>query len=189
MRKYASLKEQVRFNEKYSIVPIREKDKYIIMHMRNAQIFHLRQQKLLTRTIQDVYFAEVISKLFDAQQPNQILFSFLYNNVCIGYGGLVHINWVDKHAEISFIIKPEMEEKYFSSCWKSFLSMIQLVAFEDIMLHKIFTYAFDLRPNLYSVVESCGFYKEAVLKEHCFIEDKFIDVVIHSKIYEYPNYT
>ncbi len=189
MRNYASLKEQVRINENYSIVPIRDQDKYIIMHMRNAQIFHLRQQKLLTPIIQDNYFAEIISKLFDTQQPSQILFSFLYNNVCIGYGGLVHINWVDKHAEISFIIKPEMEEEYFSSCWQSFLSMIQLVAFEDIKIHKIFTYAFDLRPNLYSVLESCGFYKEAVLKDHCFIEDKFIDVVIHSKINEHSNHT
>ena len=82
-----------------------------------------------------------------------------------------------------------MEEEYFFSCWKSFLNMIQQVAFEDVKLHKIFTYAFDLRPNLYSVVESCGFYREAVLKDHCFIEDKFIDVVIHSKINEHSNNT
>jgi RimJ/RimL family protein N-acetyltransferase len=189
MRKYASLKKQVIINHDYSIVPIRDEDKYIIMQMRNAQIFHLRQQKLLTPTIQDHYFAEVVSKLFDIEQPDQILFSFLYNNECIGYGGLVHINWVDKNAELSFIIKPEMEEEYFFSCWKSFLNMIQQVAFEDVKLHKIFTYAFDLRPNLYSVVESCGFYREAVLKDHCFIEDKFIDVVIHSKINEHSNNT
>jgi RimJ/RimL family protein N-acetyltransferase len=153
--------------------------------MRNAQIFHLRQQELLTPAIQDQYFEEVVSKLFDAKQPNQILFSFLYNNECIGYGGLVHINWADKNAEVSFIIIPELEKKYFTACWQSFLYMIQQVAFKDTKLHKIFIYAFDLRPNLYLAVESCGFYKEAILKEHCFFDGRFIDVVIHSKMNEH----
>lgn len=189
MRKYASIKKQIVIHNDYTIVPIRDEDKYIIMEMRNAQIFHLRQHELLTPAMQDHYFAEVIDKLFDALQPNQILFSFLYDNECIGYGGLVHINWVDKHAEVSFIIKPELEEIHFTSCWESFLYMIQQVAFEDIKLHKIFTWAFDLRPNLYQVVESCGFYKEAVLNEHCFFGNRFIDVVIHSKINEQFNHS
>ena len=182
MRKYASIKTQTITYNNYTIAPIRDDDRYIIMDMRNAQIFHLRQKQKLTAAQQNHYFDIVISPLFDAQQPSQILFSFLYNNECIGYGGLVHINWVDRHAEISFIIKPELEEKYFTDCWQSFLYMIQQVAFDDIRLHKIFTYAFDLRPKLYPVVESCGFYKEAILKEHCFFEGRFIDVVIHSKI-------
>lgn len=183
MRAYASIKTQTITYNDHTIVPIREDDRYTIMHMRNAQIFHLRQNEPLTAVQQDHYFATVISPLFDAQQPSQILFSFLYNNECIGYGGLVHINWLDRYAEISFIIEPELEEKYFTACWQSFLHMIEQVAFDDIKLHKIFTYAFDLRPDLYPVVESCGFYKEAILKEHCFFDGrKFIDVVIHSKI-------
>ncbi len=182
MRKYASIKEQVLTYNNYTIVPIRDEDKYIIMQMRNDQLFHLRQKEPLTVAQQDHYFATVINSLFAAEQPTQILFSFLQNSECIGYGGLVHINWLDRYAEISFIIKPELEPKYFASCWQSFLFMLEQVAFDDIKLHKIFTYAFDLRPNLYPVVESCGFYKEAVLKEHCFFEGRFIDVVIHSKI-------
>ena len=182
MRKYASIKTQTITCNNYTIVPIREEDKYCIMQMRNAQVFHLRQKERLTAEQQDRYFATVISPLFDVQQPPQILFSFLHNHECIGYGGLVHINWVDKYAEISFIIKPELEEKYFTDCWQSFLHMIEQVAFDDVQLHKIFTYAFDIRPKLYPVVESCGFYKEAILQEHCFFEGRFIDVVIHSKI-------
>lgn len=182
MRKYASLKIQELSYKEYSIVPIRACDKYTIMDMRNAQIFHLRQKEPLTETQQDNYFLKVIDPLFNEEKPKQLLFSFLYNKECIGYGGLVHINWVDKHAEISFIIKPELEDLYFSICWRSFLHMIKQVSFEDIYLHKIFTYAFDLRPHLYEAVEAAGFYEEARLKEHCLFEGKFIDVVIHSHI-------
>jgi RimJ/RimL family protein N-acetyltransferase len=34
---------------------------------------------------------------------------------------------------------------------------------------------------LYSTLEKCGFYEEARLKEHCFFNNKFLDVIIHSK--------
>ena len=49
-------------------------------------------------------------------------------------------------------------------------------------MYKIFTYAFDLRPNLYEVLENSLYKKEAKLKEHCLFNEKFIDVVIHSKV-------
>ena len=82
MRKYASIKTQTMTYDNYTIIPIRDEDKYIIMEMRNAQIFHLRQKGKLTAAQQDHYFDAVIGPLFDAQQPSQILFSFLQNNEC-----------------------------------------------------------------------------------------------------------
>jgi RimJ/RimL family protein N-acetyltransferase len=48
--------------------------------------------------------------------------------------------------------------------------------------HKIFTYAFDLRPHLYKILEENDYQNEARLKEHCFYKGKYIDVIIHSKI-------
>ena len=95
------------------IVPIRYEDRLLIMRWRNEQMYHLRQQKVLTETDQNQYFDTIVSNLFGANQPNQLLFSYLQDDVCIGYGGLVHINWKDKNAEISFIIDPELEKEYF----------------------------------------------------------------------------
>ncbi len=186
-RNYLCLSRQVYNAPPYSLVPIRDEDKYVIMQMRNDQIYHLRQAAPLTKEEQEKYFAGTVAGLFQKAEPGQILFSFLQNGECIGYGGLVHINWIDKHAEISFIIKPELEKDYFSICWKSFLEMLQDVAFNDLKLHKIFTYAFDLRPKLYEVLEGSGFIKEAILKEHCLFDGKFIDVIIHSKIRKYAD--
>ena len=167
---------------RYSIISIRDKDKYDIMKWRNEQIYHLRQNQPLTIEIQDVYFEKVISELFQQDKPNQLLFSYMEDGICIGYGGLVHINWVDKHAEISFIINTELEKDYFEFHWKTYLSLIEKVAFEELVFHKIFTFAFDLRPQLYTILENGGYIREAELKEHCFWEGKFIDVIIHSKI-------
>lgn len=179
---YTCLLEQEFEQGIYKIVPVRQNDRHDIRKWRNEQIFHLRQQKLLSAEEQDNYFENVVAKLFEKKNPDQILFSYLENDVCIGYGGLVHINWQDQYAEISFIMDTSLEEKFFEKHWKQFLLLLQKVAFDSLLFHKIFTYAFDLRPRLYVALETADFIKEAVLKEHCFFEGKFIDVVIHIKL-------
>ncbi len=181
MNSYKILNKQEFTHNEYNIVPIRYEDRMDIMKWRNEQIYHLRQSKPLTEADQENYFNNVITKLFEEEQPNQILFSYLENDKCIGYGGLVHINWIDKNAEISFIMDTEMEEEYFHINWSTFLSLIEEVAFKELGLHKIYVYAFDLRKHLYETLEANGYNKEAELKEHCLFEYKFISVIIHSK--------
>lgn len=181
MNQYKCLKNQRFEFSEFALVPIRNEDQFLIMKWRNEQIYHLRQAKPLNEIDQKNYFDNVVSKLFEQEKPNQILFSFLKNNECIGYGGLVHINWIDKNAEISFIMDTALEKTSFASNWSNYLSLIEKVAFEEIKFHKIFTYAFDLRPHLYTMLAQNNFQEEARLKEHCYFEGKFIDVLIHTK--------
>jgi len=182
MNSYKVLSKQKFCYENYSIVPIRFEDRMDILKWRNEQVYHLRQHILLTETDQDNYFNTVVNKLFDQEQPNQLLFSYLKNEKCIGYGGLVHINWIDKNAEISFVMNTNLEKDHFQSHWKTFLNLIEQVAFRELKFHKIFTYAYDLRPNLYRALEDIDFLKEAILKGHCFFDGEYKDVIIHSKI-------
>lgn len=181
MYNYKSLEKQILTSGKYSIVPIRFQDRFDIMKWRNEQMYHLRQNEPLTKEKQDSYFNNIISKLFNEEKPIQILFSYLQDEKCIGYGGLVHINWVDKNAEISFVMRTELEKNAFEFHWIKYLGLIEEVA-KDLQLHKIFTYAFDLRPHLYVALEKAAFYKEATLKDHCLHQNKFLDVILHSKI-------
>jgi RimJ/RimL family protein N-acetyltransferase len=181
MNTYKALNKQVFSERKHSIVPIRMSDRYDILKWRNEQMYHLRQSKPLTIEDQDNYFNTVVLELFEKEKPNQILFSFLENDICIGYGGLVHINWVDKHAEISFIMNTELEDLFFSYYWKVYLNLIEVVA-RSLKLHKIFTFAYDIRPRLYESLLSSGFYKEARLKDHTYFNNEYKDVLIHTKI-------
>jgi RimJ/RimL family protein N-acetyltransferase len=169
--------------KEFKIVPIRKVDRYKIMKWRNEQKFHLRQKKDLTREIQDEYFSNIIHKAFLNPLPDQILFSYIENNKCIGYGGLVHIDWYNKNAEISFIMETELESKHFINHWSNFLKLIEKVAFDELKFNKIYTYAYDLRPLLYKVLEKNEFVCEAILKYHQKFENKYINIVIHSKIY------
>jgi RimJ/RimL family protein N-acetyltransferase len=106
----------------------------------------------------------------------------LKNDALIGYGGLVHINWVDKHAEISFLIDTELEKDNFDEFWCEYIKLIEQIAFKELKLHKIYVYAFDLRPHLYLSLLKSNFFKDSQLKDHVLINGSFIDVVIHSKI-------
>lgn len=164
------------------IVPIRYEDRFAIMKWRNEQIYHLRQGEPLTELGQENYFVNIVSALFEQRQPGQILFSYLEGGQCIGYGGLVHINWKDKNAELSFIMDTALEKKYFKKHWGIYLDLIEQVAFDELKLHKLYTYAFDLRQHLYDAVEAKGYKKEAELKEHYLFEGVYKDVIIHSKI-------
>jgi len=182
MSYYKILEKNIYVRNEFSIVPIRMEDRFAIMKWRNEQIYHLRQNKALTIEDQERYFNEVVVKLYDQEKPNQILFSYLENDTCIGYGGLVHINWIDKNAEISFVMNTELEPNFFGFHWINYLSLIEQVGFLDLKMHKLFTYAFDLRPQLYTIFEAEGYLKEAVLREHCYFEGQYIDVVIHGKL-------
>lgn len=181
-KKYKSLVCNEFFFEEYKIVPIRFEDRMNIMNWRNEQMYHLRQDKLLTIKDQDSYYKNTISKLFNEKKPNQIIFSFLKNEELIGYGGLVHINWIDQNAEISFIMNTDLEKKFFKKKWSIFLLLIEKAAFNQLNLKKIYVYAFDLRIYLYEVLLESNYFLDARLTNHCFFNDSFLDVVIHSKL-------
>lgn len=189
---YICLKQQEYRQGDFSVVPLRYEDRFTIMKWRNEQIYHLRQVHPLTEEDQQRYFDNVVAKLYDNPRPDQILFSYLERGVCIGYGGLVHINWIDRNAEISFIMDTRLEAEHFAVHWGNYLTMLKSVAFDDLDLHKIYTYAFDLRPRLYTILEANGYKREATLKEHCLFNEEYKDVIIHSLwnvSYQIVNYT
>ena len=182
MHSYKALNKQIFFSENYSIIPIRYEDRFSIMKWRNDQIYHLRQNISLTEENQEKYFTEVIPLLFKIKKPEQLLFSFLENDICIGYGGLVRINWNDKNAEISFIMKTELEKNNFEKYWLKHLELIEDLGFNELGLKKIYVHAFDLRPHLYEVLTKGGYFLDARLKSHCKFKNGYKDVVIYSKI-------
>jgi len=182
MNSYIALNKQVYNFEDFSIVPIRYEDMFKIMIWRNAQIINLRQKIELTIEIQEEYFEKEIKKLFNEKQPSQLLFSFLEKQNCIGYGGLVHISWEDKRAEMSYLVNPvitsntEAYEKSFSC----FIKLIKKVCFEELMFNKLFTETYCNRLKHIKILEKNGFIIEGVLREHIIQNSKFQNSIIHS---------
>ena len=178
-REYKVLNKQVFSKGNYSLVPIRNEDRYNIMRWRNEQLNHLRQSKPLSVESQDAYFYNTIASLFNEEKPKQILYSFIYKSELVGYGGLININYVDRNAEISFVMKTELQELYIEKFWTEYLKLFKQPAFKELKLRKIYTYAFDVRERFYPALENAGFSLDARLSEHYFVEE-YHDALVYS---------
>ncbi len=181
MNTYKCLKKQIYQLEGYSIIALREQDIFFIMKWRNEQIKVLRQNKILTREKQQKYYYEAIKPTFFVDYPEQILFSYLYNNECIGYGGIVHINWHDKKGEISFLASAERmkDNELYKKDFSVYLSLIKEVAFTELNLNRLHVETFDIREYHIKILEMNGFVFEGRMRESVFIENKFVDSLIH----------
>jgi RimJ/RimL family protein N-acetyltransferase len=168
--------------EDYKLLPIRYEDRFAIMKWRNEQMYHLRQDKPLTEKSQENYFNGTLARLFDQEKPNQILFSYLKKNKCIGYGGLVHINWIERTAEVSFIMETSLERDEFDLHWSTYLYLLKKIAFGELKLRSLHTYAYDLRPFLYPTLKKNNFKLKEHLKDEIEIDGKKTDIFIHECI-------
>ncbi len=178
---YSCLNKQIFKIGRYTIVPLRENDILDIMEWRNQQMVLLRQKKLLTVENQQCYYSNFVVPTFTETHPEQILFSYLLGNNCIGYGGLVHLNWPDKRGEVSFLESPDrtVDKKVYRKDFSNFLTLIKEVAFNDIGLHRLFTETFDVRDFHVSILEQNNFVLEGRLQDHVIIGQEHIDSLIH----------
>ena len=166
----------------YSIVPIRYIDIQEIRRWRNEQIDVLRQEKIITPEQQTQYYESIIKKSFSEKQPTLILFSFLLGKICIGYGGLTHINWRLKTAEFSFTCdtkRSNQAELYKKEC-STFLKLIKRICFDYLKFVELHTETYDIRDNLIKIFENDGFVLTSRLIKNKLIQGVKVDVLLHS---------
>lgn len=184
--KYKCLNKNIFLFEDYKLLPLRRQDIQNIREWRNKQIEVLRQNKILTEQEQIFYYENIITPLFAKDRPAQIVFSFLKNDICIGYGGLVHISWEDQRGELSFLLNPDRvaDKEVYNKEFSIFIKLILKIGFQQLNLNRIFTETYNIRDYHVSILESNGFIREGVLREHVKISGKYFDSIIHSCLKE-----
>jgi len=165
----------------YKIVPFRKEDLYLIKDWRNTQIDILRQAHPLTDQDQLHYYTHTILPSFIQKEPKILLFSYLLNDVCIGYGGLVHTDFTSKRAEVSFLAATERTKNtvIYETDFTNFLALIKMVAFEDLKLNRLCGETYDIRPLHIAILEKSGFVLEGRMREYVLINNVFVDSLIH----------
>lgn len=184
IKKYACLNQNIFENGKFKIRPVIPEDIELIRVWRNLQMDVLRQKNIINSEEQINYFKDNIWPLFDQKYPSQLIFSFIEDEQIIGYGGLVHISWEDKRAEMSFLLNPDYIED--NNCYRiffsTFISFMKKVNFEVLFFHKLFTETYSHRNFHIDVLVENEFVLEGVLKDHNYIKNEFVDSLIHSVI-------
>ena len=186
-KKYPSLSKNKYCVGKYCITPLRRKDIQKIRIWRNEQIDVLRQTKLLSKKEQIRYYNGEITRSFYQKQPKMILFSILLNDSCIGYGGLVHIDWSSKRGEISIITKTERnyDQKIYRKDFRAFFKLIKKLAFEELGLNRLVTETYEIRPYVIKLLEDMTFKEDRRMKKKVKIKEKYFDSLIHGCLKTY----
>jgi len=184
--KYRALNKNVFSKGVYKVVPIHIQDMESIRIWRNAQIDVLRQKKELSSDDQIQYFKNVVKPLFEAEQPEQLLFSYLKNSELIGYGGLVHISWPNKRAEMSFLVNNSRAANNgeYGEDFYNFIELMKELCFTEMKFNRLFTETYAFRTFHISILEYAGLKEEGRLRQNIFEKDKYYDSIFHSILKE-----
>jgi RimJ/RimL family protein N-acetyltransferase len=163
--------------------PIHADDIEAIRLWRNAQLDVLRQSNPITREEQERYFATRVWPFVNEPQPPQILLSYFDGGRHIGYGGLVHIAWEHKRAEVSFLLDPTRAAQYCAD-FATFLRLIREFAFRELGLQRLFTETYAMRTEHMQVLEDAGFQPEGVMRRHVLVGGRPVDSIIHGCLHE-----
>jgi len=184
MRRYACLPRSHVEQEGFTLTSVQDEHIERIRQWRNAQMHALRQSKPIEPEEQNAYYARAIWPSMASAQPDNILLSYLHGPELLGYGGLVHISWEHRRAEVSFLLNPELthDDDRYAAWFVRFLSLLNEVAFLDLRLHKLHTEAYSHRVHHVRCIERAGFEFEGRLREHILLDGKYIDSVLHARI-------
>lgn len=174
-------KNTFRDKQGYQLTSLRLSDIQLIRQWRNSQVDILRQVGQLSVDDQIQYYENVVKPSFEEIKPRQILFSFLLNDDCIGYGGLTYIDWNSKRGEVSFLVNSTrvQDKNQYRMDFIHFLNLLCEVSFNELNFHRIYTEVYAFRKEHLEILEEFGFKLEGILKEHVYQNEEWIDSLLH----------
>jgi len=122
----------------------------------------------------------------DREQPENIILTFFEDGKRIGYGGLVHISWEHRRAEVSFLLDSTFvrDHSAYGQYFSVYLSMIKIFAFSVMDFNRLYTETYVFRYDHIDVLESSGFQLEGRMRKHVLINKEYFDSFIHGVVNE-----
>ncbi len=163
----------------YGIRELRRQDLSLIKDWRNKQMDILRQNQKLTNDDQDRYWERIS---FGNQE--RLLAIVDETGDLIGYGGLVHVDYVSQKGEISFLLDPKLSEsdEEFLGIFTGFVKHMLNVGFGDMNMNRVVTETYVFRKRIILALEKIGFRKEGVLRENVYKKGHYYDSVLHAML-------
>ena len=100
----------------------------------------------------------------------------------IGYGGIVHIDWVNLRGEVSFLLETSRtyDHQNYARELNIFFSLLKELAFKFLKLEKLTTESYANRPFHIEAIENSGFLREGVLRQHVLLDGNWVDAILAS---------
>lgn len=187
MNTYACLPRQHVEHHGHALLPVQPAHIEPIRQWRNAQMDVLRQSAPISADQQQDYFARHIWPTQSLAQPANLLLGLLHEGRLIGYGGLVHIAWQHRRAELSFLLDPQLSrnEARYAADFSAFIGLVAELAFDDLRFRRLFTETYAMRRHHIAVLEANRFQAEGVLRQHVLIDGAAVDSLLHGRLSPY----
>ncbi len=179
--KYTVLGKSLYKHSNLTLRSIQPGDIESIRKWRNEQMVILRQDSIISFDEQIEYYKNNIWPEKNKKRPSQILLSIVSCKELIGYGGLVNISWVDRNAEISFLLSPEHEKdiELRTNILLDFLHIIETIAFKELKFRHLWSETYENRIKHIETLEKYGLKKKTILNNHVIINGIKINSLIH----------
>lgn len=183
MKRYHCMPNPVLSSGVFEIEAVQPQQIENIRRWRNAQIDVLRQKEPIDQEQQRRYFEEQIWPEMLSVTPKNILTSLLRSGEHVGYGGLVHIDWPGRCAEVSFLLDPDIgrDASTYRECHLEFLELIKRLAFRDLNLDYLTTetFACSSRAAHTKNLERAGFVQDGRVSATAVIDGVSVDSLMH----------
>ncbi|WP_374764574.1 GNAT family N-acetyltransferase [Yunchengibacter salinarum] len=141
-----------------TLSPLSEADMMVIRRWRNDQMDVLRQDQPIGEAAQRTYYRTHVAPQYARAQPTQLLYAVHEGDALVAYGGLVHMNWYARAAEVSFLADTAIphESDRHDGLFRAFLARL-LDRAESLGLVRLTAELYDLRPRHGAALSDCGF--------------------------------
>jgi RimJ/RimL family protein N-acetyltransferase len=137
---------------------------------------NFREYREINDENQEIWFNKTV-----INDKNTIMFSVkdIQDNALIGCCGLCYINWIHRHADLSFYIGKEnwyVDDKYAPDA----VDVLIKYGLKELGLNKIWTEIYEFDNKKINLLQKCGFKQDGQLRENYFYEGRWWDSMIYS---------
>jgi len=169
--------------EKIYLAAIERDDLLPLMKWRNQEGFkkHFREYREINFELQEQWYQDKVLK-----DPSTIMFSIrrVVDDELLGCCGLCYINWIHRHADLSFYIG--YQDSYIDDEGYALESCKLLFdyGFQQLGLNKIWTELYEFDNKKRRLLESMGFQVDGVLRKNYYYEGKWWNSILLSLLSE-----
>jgi hypothetical protein len=132
-----------------------------------------REYRLLNMLNQEEWFKQISL----ARPPQDIMFCIEAENRLIGVCGLTHIDWKERHAEVSIYIGDSiMRSKGYA---EQSIAFLLDYGFKTLGLHRIYAMIYEYNEVSIKLFEKCDFKYEGKHRKAHFYNGQFWDELIY----------
>lgn len=156
---------------------IEERDLSQVRDWRNDdRLRHTFREYRLLNMVNQCSWLDHISRSHEVE-----MFGIERNGALVGVCGLCNINWVNRTAETSIYVAPDLQ---YPEVAAKALYFLKQKAFEEFNLHRLWVEVYEFHTAKIALLQQGGYVLEGRLRKHSFKQGRYFDSLMYGLLRE-----